>query len=60
VLAPDRIADLLNSLIERQAAKSESADHRLLALQKELSDADDRLKLEAALPLQRRGHRRTG
>lgn len=30
VLAPDRIADLLKSLIERQAAKSESADGRLL------------------------------
>lgn len=44
VLAPDRIADLLKSLIERQAAKSESADNRLLALQKELTDAGDRLK----------------
>jgi hypothetical protein len=44
VLAPDRIVELLKSLIERQAAKSESADHRLLALQKELSDAEDRLK----------------
>ena len=44
VLAPDRIADLLKSLIERQAAKSVSADDRLLALQKELNDCDDRLK----------------
>ncbi|WP_396604954.1 recombinase family protein [Bradyrhizobium sp. YCK136] len=44
VLAPDRIADLLKLLIERQAAKSESADGRLLALQKELSDCEDRLK----------------
>lgn len=44
VLAPDRIADLLKSLIERQAAKSESADRRLLDLQRELSDAEDRLK----------------
>ncbi|WP_454624196.1 hypothetical protein [Bradyrhizobium cenepequi] len=26
VLAPDRIADLLKSLIERQTAKSESTD----------------------------------
>lgn len=33
VLAPERIVDLLKSLIERQTAKSESADHRLLALQ---------------------------
>ncbi|MBC9880077.1 recombinase family protein [Bradyrhizobium sp. INPA01-394B] len=44
VLAPDRIAELLKSLIERQAAKSEAADDRLLALQKELTDCDDRLK----------------
>lgn len=44
VLAPDRIADLLKSLMERQAAKSEAADDRLLALQKELSDCEDRLK----------------
>ena len=44
VLAPDRIADLLKSLIERQAAKSQSADDRLLALQKELSDCEDRMK----------------
>jgi site-specific DNA recombinase len=44
VLAPDRIADLLRSLMERQAAKSECADRRVLDLQRELSDAADRLK----------------
>jgi site-specific DNA recombinase len=44
VLAPDRIVGLLKSLIERQAAKSESADLRLVELQKELSDYEDRLK----------------
>lgn len=44
VLAPDRIVDLLKSLMERQIAKSESADRRLLDLQRELSDAEDRLK----------------
>jgi len=44
VLAPDRIVGLLKSLIERQAAKSESADLRLVELQKELSDSEDRLK----------------
>jgi site-specific DNA recombinase len=43
VLAPDRIADLLKSLIERQSAKIESADRGLLDLQRELSDAEDRL-----------------
>ena len=41
---PARIADLLKSLMERQAAKCESADHRLLDLQRELSDAENRLK----------------
>jgi site-specific DNA recombinase len=30
--------------MERQTAKSGSADHRLLALQREVSDAEDRLK----------------
>ena len=44
VLAPGRIADLLKSLMERQAAKSESADGRLLGLQKELTDCEDRMK----------------
>ena len=44
VLAPDRLADLLKSLIERQAAKSESADQRLITLQKELTDVDERLR----------------
>lgn len=44
VLAPIRIADLLKSLMERQAAKNASADQRLLDLQRELSDAEDRLK----------------
>jgi hypothetical protein len=43
-LAPDRIADLLRSLTERQAAKSGSTDRRLLALQREVSDTEDRLK----------------
>ena len=42
-----RIGDLLKSLIERQAAKSESADHRLLALRKELSDCEDRMVARA-------------
>lgn len=44
MLAPDRLADLLKSLIERQAAKAESADLRLVTLQKELTDADERLR----------------
>jgi hypothetical protein len=32
------LADLLKSLMERQATKAQSADRRLLALQKELTD----------------------
>lgn len=44
MLAPNRIAELLKSLMERQAAKSESADGRLLGLQKELTDCEDRMK----------------
>lgn len=44
VLVPDRIADLLKLLGERQAAKSESSDRRLLTLQREVSDAEERLK----------------
>jgi site-specific DNA recombinase len=44
VLAPDRIVDLLKSLMKRQAAKTESADQRLIALQKELTDTDERLR----------------
>ncbi|WP_371422029.1 recombinase family protein [Tardiphaga sp.] len=44
VLAPDRIAEILRSLMERHATKSESVDRRLLTLQREVSDAEDRLK----------------
>lgn len=44
VLVPDRIADLLKSLIERQATKRKSAADRLLALQKELTGCEDRMK----------------
>jgi site-specific DNA recombinase len=44
ILVPDRIADLLRSLVERQAARSESVDRRLLTLQREVSDTEDRLK----------------
>ena len=44
ILVSDRIANLLRSLVERQAARSESVDRRLLTLQREVSDAEDRLK----------------
>ena len=44
ILVPDRIADLLRSRVERQAARSEFVDRRLLTLQREVSDAEDRLK----------------
>ena len=44
ILAPDRIAEILKSLMERQATKSESVGRRLLTLQREVSDTEDRLK----------------
>jgi site-specific DNA recombinase len=44
ILAPDQIVDLLRSLTERQAAKSESTDRRLLTLQRAVSDTEERLK----------------
>ena len=43
-MAPDRIVDLLRSLTERQAAKSEATDRRLLTLQREVSNTEDRPK----------------
>ena len=55
ILVSDRIANLLRSLVERQAARSESVDRRLLTLQREVSDAEDRLNLTES---EGRGHRR--
>ena len=44
LLTPDRLAALLRSLADRQAAKTEAVDSRLLGLQREVTDCDDRLR----------------
>lgn len=41
---PRRLAAILNSLAARRAEKAESVNIRILALQREVSDAEDRLK----------------
>ena len=44
LLTPDRLAALLRSLADRQAAKTEAMDRRLLGLQHEVTDCDERLR----------------
>lgn len=44
LLTPDRLAALLQMLADRQAAKAEAADRRLVALQREVADCEDRLR----------------
>ena len=44
LLTPDRLAGLLRSLVDRQAAKTEAVDRRLLTLQREVTDSDERLR----------------
>ena len=44
LLTPDRLAALLRSLADRQAAKTEAVDRRLLGLQHEVTDCDERLR----------------
>ena len=44
LLTPDRLAALLRSLADRQAAKTEAVDRRLLTLQREVTDCDERLR----------------
>jgi hypothetical protein len=41
---PERLAAILSSLSARRAEKAESVNARIAALQREVSDADDRLK----------------
>jgi site-specific DNA recombinase len=41
---PERIAAILASLSSRRAEKAATLNNRLMALQREMSDADDRLK----------------
>jgi hypothetical protein len=44
LLTPDRLAALLQMLADRQAAKTEAVDRRLLGLQREVADCEERLK----------------
>ncbi len=44
LLTPDRLAALLQTLADRQAAKTEAVDRRLVTLQREVADCDDRLR----------------
>jgi site-specific DNA recombinase len=44
LLTPDRLAALLRSLADRQATKTEAVDRRLLGLQREVTDCDERLR----------------
>ena len=44
LLHPERLAVLLSSLKARRAEKAESVNKRIMALQRELTDAEDRLK----------------
>ena len=44
LLTPDRLAALLQTLADRQAAKTEAVDRRLITLQREVVDCDERLR----------------
>ena len=41
---PERLAAMLNSLAARRSEKAESVNSRIMALQREVADAEDRLK----------------
>jgi site-specific DNA recombinase len=41
---PERLAVLLSSLTAQRAAESESVNHRVMALQREVTDAEEKLK----------------
>ena len=44
LFTPDRLAELLQGLVDRQTAKSEAVDDRLRSLQKDVQEAEERLK----------------
>jgi site-specific DNA recombinase len=44
LFTPDRLAELLQSLVSRQSAKNEAVDDRLCSLQKEVQETEERLK----------------
>ena len=41
---PERLADILTSLTAQRAAKAQSVNNRIMALQREVTDAEERLK----------------
>jgi len=41
---PERLAAMLNSLAARRAERAETVNSRIMALQREVADAEDRLK----------------
>jgi len=44
LLTPDRLASLLKTLADRQSAKTDAVDRRLISLQREVADTDERLR----------------
>ena len=44
LLTPDRLASLLQTLADRQSAKTDAVDRRLISLQREVADTDERLR----------------
>jgi len=44
LLTPDRLAQLLQTLADRQSAKTEAVDRRLVTLQRQVADSDERLR----------------
>jgi site-specific DNA recombinase len=41
---PTRLADILSALVGRRADKADAVNGRLMQLQREVTDADDKLK----------------
>lgn len=41
---PERLAEILSSLSSRRAEKADAVNARITALQREVTDADDKLK----------------
>jgi site-specific DNA recombinase len=44
LLTPERLASLLQALADRQSIKADAVDQRLIVLQREVADTDDRLR----------------
>jgi site-specific DNA recombinase len=44
LLTPERLTSVLEILADRQSAKTDAMDHRLVSLQREVSDTEERLR----------------